>query len=378
MAYRGFEETAGGSGNFVPARAGHDDGRSSREEGMSQMKRFDKLLGIIAAVVTLLPLAAAAADFIPDSVDMAAAKREGGVSWYTSTPIEAAQTIANLFEQASGIKVQLFRSGGSAVMSRFMQERQARRVAADLLTTSDPAASAALARQGAFVAFKPRNFDKVPDAAKDRDGFYVAQRLNMLGIFVRGDKIPPEGRPKNWSDLTDPKYKGQLVMPDPSFTSLQLIAVGTLSRKLGWGFYEKLRANDIMIVQGHEQVEDMLKRGERLVAAEGLDSYAVDDRKAGHDIVTIYPVDGAFAIASPTAIVKGSPNPNAAKAFAEFMLSDAVQQMFPAAGFYGARVDLPPPAGSPALSDLTLLRVDYADIEKETGEIKSRFNEIFQ
>jgi iron(III) transport system substrate-binding protein len=343
------------------------------------MRQIKKLLGVvIVSALVLFPLVAFAADFTPDTVDMAAAKREGGVSWYTSTPIEAAQQIAKLFEAASGIKVQLFRSGGSAVMSRFMQERQAGRFAADLLTTSDPAASAALARQGAFVAFKPRNFDKVPDAAKDKDGFYVAQRLNMLGIFVRGDKVPAEQRPKTWSDLTDPKYKGQLVMPDPSFTSLQLIAVGTLAKKLGWGFYEKLRANDVMIVQGHEQVEDMLKRGERLIAAEGLDSYAVDDRKAGHDIVTIYPSEGAFAIASPTAIIKGSPNPNAAKALAEFMLSDAVQQMFPTQGFYGARVDLPAPVGSPALADLTLLTVDYSAIEKETGDIKSRFNEIFQ
>ena len=61
------------------------------------------------------------------------------------------------------------------------------------------------------------------------------------GIFVRADKVPAAQRPKTWSDLTDAKYKGQMVMPDPSFTALQLIAVGTLSQKLGWEFYEKLR-----------------------------------------------------------------------------------------------------------------------------------------
>ncbi len=114
-------------------------------------------------------------------------------------------------------------------------------------------------------------------------------------------------------------------MPDPSFTSLQLVAVGTLSKTLGWSFYEKLKQNDIMIVQGHQQVEDMVKRGERPIAAEELDSYAADDRKAGQDIVTIYPTEGVFAIASPTAIVKGGPHPNAAKAFAQFMIGDAVQ-----------------------------------------------------
>ena len=33
-------------------------------------------------------------------------------------------------------------------------------------------------------------------------------------------------------------------MADPSFTALQLMAVGTLSQRYGWDFYRKLRAND--------------------------------------------------------------------------------------------------------------------------------------
>jgi iron(III) transport system substrate-binding protein len=341
------------------------------------MKR-PRLFARILPCLALLAAAAFAPAAAQDTADMAAAKSEGKISWYTSTPVETAQKIAKLFEDETGIKVQLFRSGGSAILRRFMQEYEAKRIATDVLTTSDPAAAASLTRKGVFVPFKPANFDKIPAEAKDKDGHYIAQRLNMLGIFVRGDKVPEAQRPKTWSDLTDAKYKGQMVMPDPSFTSLQLIAVGTLSQKLGWDFYEKLRKNDIMIVQGHQQVSDMLKRGERIVAAEGLDSYAVDDRKDGHDVVTIYPSEGAFAIPSPTAIIKGSPNPNAAKAFAAFMIGDAVQKMFPAEGIYAARADIAPPPGSPALSSLKLMPVDYDYIEKETGKIKTRFNEIYQ
>ncbi len=347
---------------------------------MTRRDALERVVWVLSVALLLIVPAGGtrAADFTPDPVDMAAAKSEGTVSWYTSTPIAAAQKIATLFEQETGITVELFRSGGSAVMRRFLQEQQAGNLGADVLTTSDPAATAALARKGTFVPFKPKNFDKVPDAAKDPDGAYIAQRLNMLGMFVRGDKVPEADRPKTWSDLTDPKYKGKLVMPDPSFTALQLVAVATLSEKLGWGFYEKLKANDILIVQGHQQVEDMLKRGERLIAAEGLESYAVEDRRAGHDIVTIYPTEGAFAIASPTAIVKGTPHLDAAKAFVEFMIGDTVQKMFPANGYYGARVDLPAPAGSPSLASLTLMPVDYAAIEKSEGDVKARFNEIFQ
>ena len=139
-------------------------------------------------------------------------------------------------------------------------------------------------------------------------------------------------------------------MPDPSFTSIHLMAVGTLSHKYGWDFYRKLRANEIMIVQGHQQVSDALTRGERLIAAEGADSYAWEARKAGHKVQTIFPTDGGFAIPAPTAVIKGSPHPNAAKAFAEFMISDTVQKMFPTEGIYAARSDIPPAARGSARS----------------------------
>ena len=195
----------------------------------------------LALMIVLLALPAAAATFTPDRVDMAAAKREGTVSWYTSTPIETAQRIANQFEKQTGIKVELFRSGGSAVMSRFMQEQSANTHAADVITTSDPAAAAALAKQGVFVAFKPENYDKIPAEVKDKDGYWIAQRLNLLAIAVRGDKVKPADRPKTWSDLTQPRYKSLEVMPDPSFTSLQLVAVDALAKKLGWSFYERLQ-----------------------------------------------------------------------------------------------------------------------------------------
>lgn len=239
---------------------------------------------VVLGVSLLLPAAEPAA-FTPDTVDMAAAKREGTVSWYTSTPVATAQKIANLFQAETGIKVQLFRSGGSAVLRRFLQEAEAGRVAADVVTISDPAAASALIKRDLLVPFRPKHFDKIPDEVKDPQGRHIAQRLNLVGIVVRTDRGLE--LPKSWLDLTHPRYKGQMVMPDPSFTAIQLMVVGTLSQKYGWGFYEKLRANDTMIVQGHQQVSDTLKRGERVIAAEGLDSYTWEDRQAGHKVQKI-------------------------------------------------------------------------------------------
>src|SRR5262245_15189978 len=329
-------------------------------------------------VACALTLVLAAFPLSASEIDLAAAKKEGTVVWYTSTPIEQANKIVKLFEGETGIKVEMFRSGGSAILRRFLQEGQAGRTAVDVMTTSDPAATAALARKGTFVAFKPTNFEKVVEEGRDKDGHFVAQRLNLMTIYARSDKLSPGDLPKTWQDLTDARYKGKLVMTDPSFTALQLTVVGMMSKTLGWNYYEKLRQNDTMIVQGNQQVSDNIKRGERLIAVGALDSYAADDRKAGHPIVTILPEDGTFVIPSPTAVIKGSPSPNAAKALAEFMIDDAVQSVFPADGGYAARKDIPPPTDGVALDKIRIIPVDYDYVEKESGRIKKKFNEVFQ
>jgi iron(III) transport system substrate-binding protein len=313
-----------------------------------------------------------------EAVDLAKAKAEGKVVWYTSTPIEEAQKIADLFRTQTGITVELFRSGGSQILSRFQQEINAGRVAVDVLTHSDPAAARAMAKKGLFVPFKPKHFENVPDAAKAADGAFIGQRLNMMTHYLRTDKVAPADEPKTWDDLTSPKYKGMLAMADPSFTSLQVSVVAMMSKLRGWGFYEKLRRNDVMIVPGNQQVSDLIKRGERLIAVGALDSYAADLKAAGHPIKTLYPSDGVFVIPSPTAVVKGSPDPAAAKLFAQFMLGDEVQSLFPADGGYSARIDIKAPPGSPDLKSLNVIAVDDDYVEREGGRIKKQFNEIFQ
>jgi hypothetical protein len=94
------------------------------------------VLRLLAAILIALVLAAPAR--AADAVDLAAANREGKVVWYTSLPIALSQKLAGLFEQQSGIKVELFRSGGSAILRRFLQERDAGRALADLIYTADP------------------------------------------------------------------------------------------------------------------------------------------------------------------------------------------------------------------------------------------------
>src|ERR1700704_595354 len=164
----------------------------------------------------LFSAAALAQDFKPDPVDEAAARREGALTWYTSTPVAAAQHIAKTFEQKYGIKVELLRTGGQNVIRRFQQEADAGRIAVDMITMSDMSAADAVTRKGFFVPFKPVGFDKVIPDAKHKDGFYIAQRLNLVGMLVRTDKVAAADYPRTWQDLVAPKYKNMQVMADPS------------------------------------------------------------------------------------------------------------------------------------------------------------------
>jgi iron(III) transport system substrate-binding protein len=60
------------------------------------------------------------------------------------------------------------------------------------------------------------------------------------------------------------------------------------------------------------------------------------------------------------------------------MISDTVQKLFPSEGIYAARSDVEPPPGNPPLSQIKLMPVDYDYIEKESKNLKTRFNEIYQ
>jgi iron(III) transport system substrate-binding protein len=92
----------------------------------------------------------------------------------------------------------------------------------------------------------------------------------------------------------------------------------------------------------------------------------------------IYPTEGVFIVSSPTAVIKGARNPNAAKLFAQFMISPAAQKMIADGGIHSSRVDVPPPRGQPALTEVKFIPVDLDLVELRARELKARFSEIFQ
>jgi iron(III) transport system substrate-binding protein len=92
----------------------------------------------------------------------------------------------------------------------------------------------------------------------------------------------------------------------------------------------------------------------------------------------IYPTEGVFIVSSFTAIIKGARHPNAARLFAQFMISPPAQKMIAEGGVHSSRIDIAPPPGQPALSEVKFLPVDLDLIGERGRELKAGFAEIFQ
>jgi iron(III) transport system substrate-binding protein len=122
----------------------------------------------------------------------------------------------------------------------------------------------------------------------------------------------------------------------------------------------------------------MVKRGERVIAAESSDPRIYAEGKVLANMTSIFPAVGSIVVPSPTAVIKGSPHPNAAKLFAQFNLAIQIQRKFAEEGRLSPRADVAPPEGLPRLDQIEPFPVDYDYVEKNTRQLKAKFAEIFQ
>ena len=243
--------------------------------------RLVALPAVLLALVLLALLGARPALAI-DQADRLAAFRERQVNWATATPMPLAQQLADKFTQATGIKVTLVRNGDDALLRRLVEEPQGRtagaQAGADVITLSEAGSAIALARKGLLVPFRPDGFDEVIDGAKDKDGRWIAQRVQLAGLPVRTDLVPESERPKAWSDWRTPDT-GQDGDGRSAGFGDPLAVVGALAQRLGWDFIRALRLNDTMIVQGHAQLSMAMQRGERALGIGGVDPRSLNDGK---------------------------------------------------------------------------------------------------
>lgn len=269
-------------------------------------------------------------------------------------------------------------AGAGKLMAKIAAERESGKILADVLWTSEVPDFYQMKGQGLLEPYISPEVKNILNPIPDYDGSFTPARLGTLGI-VYNTRFVKEA-PKNWSDLKKPEYKGAFGIANPALSGTSYMSVALLEKTFGWDFFKQLRANGAKMGKGSGQVIDDTASGD-LVGSLGVDYITNDKIEKGATIALAYPPE-MLVIPSPAAIIKGTPNAEAARKFVDFLLSKEGQTIIAGEGTLPVRADVEVPARfnlpSPAEAVKRAIKVDYPTMIAEKEERVKTFTEIMQ
>ncbi|MBM3526035.1 MAG: extracellular solute-binding protein [Alphaproteobacteria bacterium] len=309
-----------------------------------------------------------------------AARKEGKLAFYTSVEIQVGERIAKAFEaKFPGIKVQVERSGSERIYQRIGQERSARILNCDVISTSDAAHFIIWKRDGWLEPHLPEDVAlHFPADQREPDSAYAMWRYSLSVMGYNTKLVPAAEAPKSLTDLLDPKWNGKMVKAHPSYSGTILTATFQIARDLGWPYLEKLSKQKVMQVQSATEPPKKLSLGERAIMVDGNDYVLMQLRDQGNPVEVIYATDGSPLIISPSAVMKNAPNPNAAKLFQNYLFTAEGQQYLVDVGFMRSfHPQVKARAGVPPLSEIKVMKEDAAAVVDRVEQIKERYRRLF-
>ena len=351
-----------------------------RKFGLSRRDLL-KTSAALAATTFATPLRAAAPEPSPVTPALIeAARREGKAVWYAAMDLPVAERMARGFEaKYPGIAVRIERTGSERQFQRLAQEYAANIHAADVIHASDASHFIAWKRNGWLAPFVPEEVARhFPPEHRDPDGFYATARVAVVSLGYNTDLVKPEDAPRSFVDLLHPKWLNKIVKAHPSYSGTIMTSTFQVARELGWDYFEKLAKQKVLQVQSAVDPPNKLALGERHVMADGNDFNLVQLKEAGKPVEVVYPLEGAPLIVCPNGVLRGAPNPNAARLLQSYILSREGQQLLcDFAAQHSAHPEVTEKSGRRSLAQIKVMKDDPAAVEAEAEEIKAHYAKIF-
>lgn len=300
----------------------------------------------------------------------------GKLVLYTSQPNEDAQATVDAFEKANpDVDVEWVRDGTTKVMAKLQAEFAAGNPQPDLLLIADSVTMAGLKRDGRLMAYEGADTTGFEDGLFDKDKTYFSTKLITTGIV---NNTRAAMTPTSWKDLTKELAKGQVTMPSPLTSGAALVHLATLTQNadLGWAYVEALAENGATAAGGNGGILKAVAGGEKAYGVI-VDFLPIREAAKGSPVNFVFPTEGVSAVTEPVAILKTAQNPEAAKAFVDFLLSEEGQKLASTQGYLPARDGIEPPAGFPSRDEIKLMPFDANQALADEEENKKRFSEIF-
>ena len=200
-------------------------------------------------------------------------------------------------------------------------------------------------------------------------------RVSNMIIAYNGNKLSAQKVPKNWTDLTDPKWKGKIAMPNPMLSGTAYVAVGALARKYGWEYFDKLHENGIRVEEGNSAIQNKLLTGEYAAAMILEENILKLANTKKEPLKVSYPTDGVIFVPSPIAIFTPLRILKALKLSVDWWLSKEGQQAVVKGWMHSVRGDVEAPAGSVETKKLVenRIKVDWRKLADNNAQIKEEF-----
>jgi iron(III) transport system substrate-binding protein len=299
---------------------------------------------------------------------VAAAKREGTLTWYTAIPLATSQPVADAFEKEYGVNVDVFNTSSGPMADRYAAERGADTVNADVINLADPLFFNDGVEKGWFLRVTKANVPALATWPTNaiRLNTYAMIGAQPIGIAYNRNLVNPP--PTSWEDLLDPRFKDRILMTDPTLVPAWMATYKLWQDKLAPNFLQRLNSQSPAFISSSNPGAQQVAAGEKWVNFPTSATALVALQSQGAPL--------GFVVPSPTtgvemlmAISTASKHPNAALLFFNYALSPAAQELFNRGVGDSALSNIPGVLKRPA----TYFSPDIAGAQRQRAQLLSPF-----
>ena len=264
---------------------------------------------------------------------------ENSVTVYMPSPKGLNAKYVAAFEQETGIKVKLFEGTTGKILARLEAEKA--NPVADVVVLASWSDGLAVKKSGILAPYpQAKNVEKLRADFVDGDRTLFGTSASAMGVIWNKTLIPELNA--DWKELADPKYKGQVAIPDPekSGSCKDFLAGYLYATKGDWSAWEGMARQGLAVAGANKAALETVLTGAKAILVAGVDYNAYAQIKKGEPIGIYYPASGTVVNPRPAMILKSSKNPEAARAFVDFLLSDKAQKLVAKAYLLPGRTDV--------------------------------------
>ena len=253
---------------------------------------------------------------------VAAAKKEGTLTLYTTIAEKDLPTLIKPFEAKYGLKVNVWRAGTDKILQRTLAEAAANRNEVDAVHFGSPEMEA-LAREKVLQPVSSPVYKDLQPGSVPAHHQWAATLLSVWVQAYNTNLVKKEDLPKTYQDLLDPKWKGKLGIEAKNQDWFATVVGLTGGGEKGLKFFQDLVAkNGISPRTGHTLLTNMVVSGEVPLALTVYNYMPEQAKKKGAPIEW-FALEPAVARSNAIGVATKAPHPAAALLFHEYMLTDA-------------------------------------------------------